>query len=169
MKISEFTYGGVQLRYNPETGECWGAFQNGVWKLLLPTENGYTRLWAGGKARYLHRIIAEVFLNGGKPLTPQQEVDHIQQADGSPAQDRLSNLRIVSRSQNLKNQRISRNNTSGYKGVSLQKSTSKWQAKIMSCGRRKHLGTFTTAEAAALAYDKAAKELHGEFAKLNFN
>ena len=169
MEISEFTYGGVQLRYNPETGECWRAFQNGVWKLLLPAKSRYTHLWAGGKDRYIHRIIAEVFLNGGKPLTRQQDVDHIKQVDGSHAQDRLSNLRIVSRSQNLKNQAVRSTNTSGYKGVSFYKPTNRWAARITSCGRAKHLGYFSTPEAAALAYDKAAKELHGEFAQLNFN
>ena len=167
--VTEFTYGGVQLRYNSETGECWRAFQNGVWKLLLPTSNRYTNLWAGGKDRHLHRIIAEVFLNGGKPLTATQQVDHIKHADGSHAQDRLSNLRIVSRSQNLMNQTIRSTNTSGYKGVSLHKASGKWRADITSCGRCKYLGSFTTPEAAALAYDKAAKVLHGEFAKLNFD
>ena len=167
--ITEFTYRDVSLKYNPETGECWRAFQNSVWKLLLPAKNGYTRLWAGNRLYKLHRIIAEVFLNAGKPLTPQQDVDHIQPADGSHAQDRLSNLRIASRSQNLMNQTIRSNNTSGYKGVSWQKTVNQWKAQIVSCGRHKYLGLFATPEAAALAYDKAAKELHGEFAQLNFN
>ena len=171
-EITEFTYRGVRLKYNPETGECWKKLRVSGWKLITPGNNGgvYTQLTICGKHCRLHRIIAEVFLNGGKPLTAtQQDVDHIQQADGSHAQDRLSNLRIASRSQNLMNQRIYRNNTSGYKGVYWDKTTGKWAARIMSQGRRKFLGSFTTPEAAALAYDKAAKELHGEFAKLNFN
>ena len=167
--ITEFTYRDVSLKYNPETGECWRAFQNSVWKLLLPAKNGYTRLWAGNRLYKLHRIIAEVFLNAGKPLTPQQDVDHIKRADGSHAQDRLSNLRIASRSQNLMNQTIRSDNKSGYKGVSLHKASGKWKAQIMSGGRLKHLGYFSTPEDAALAYDKAANELHGEFARLNFS
>ena len=171
MEISEFNYRGVQLRYNPETGECWRKLSAGRWRLITPGKQAgvYTVIGICGRLFKLHRIIAEIFLNAGKPLTAQQEVDHKEQADGSHAQDRLSNLRIVSRSQNLMNQRINRNNTSGYKGASLHKHSGKWHAKIGSCGRRKSLGYFSTPEAAALAYDKAAKELHGEFAELNFN
>ena len=171
MKISEFIYGGVQLRYNPETGECWRKLRVSGWRLITPgtQREGYTIIGICGRLFNLHRIIAEVFLNAGKPLTLQQEVDHIQQVDGSHAQDQLSNLRIVSRSQNSMNKGCSRNNTSGYKGISLRKASGKWRAEIMSQGRSKYLGLFTTPEAAALAYDKAAKTLHGEFAELNFN
>ena len=170
MNLQEFIYSGVQLRYNPETGECWRKWDNGRWSLITPgTQYGYTMLGICGKTCTLHRIIAEVFLNDGKPLNPQQQVDHRERADGSHAQDRLSNLRIASRSQNGGNRGCPSNNTSGYKGVSLHKTARKWRADIVSCGRHKYLGLFTTPEAAALAYDIAAKKLHGEFAKQNFN
>ena len=171
MQITSFTYRGVSLKYSPETGECWRKLSAGRWKLITPGNNGgiYTCLDICGRTCRLHRIIAEVFLNDGKPLTATQQVDHIQHADGSHTQDRLSNLRVASSSQNGMNQRIARNNTSGYKGVSWEKKANKWRATIVSCGRTKYLGYFPTAEAAALAYDKAAKELHGEFAELNFN
>ena len=170
-EITEFTYRGVNLKYNPETGECWRQLQNGVWQLFTPgTDRGvYTAITICGTFFRLHRIIAEVFLNGGKPLTTQQHVDHKEHIDGSHWQDRLSNLRIVSRSQNGMNRCSQSNNTSGYKGVSFYKPTGKWRAKIMRQGRTKYLGYFPTAEAAASAYDLAAKNLHGEFANLNFN
>ena len=169
-RITKFTYLGVNLKYNPETGECWRKLRVSGWKLITPgTQYRYTCLRICGKTLYLHRIIAEVFLNDGKPLTTQQDVDHIKHADGSHAQDRLSNLRIASRSQNLMSRGSQCNNTSGYKGVYFSKPTGKWRAKISTCGRLKCLGYFSTPEAAALAYDKAAKNLHGEFAKLNFN
>ena len=129
----------------------------------------YTQLKIGTRVEKLHRIIAEVFLNGGKPLTTTQQVDHIKHADGSHAQDRLSNLRIASHGQNVVNRGCLSTNKSGYKGVSLDKSTGKWKAQVMSCGRFRYLGYFTTPEDAALAYDKAVKELHGEFARLNFS
>lgn len=54
------------------------------------------------------------------------------------------------------------------KGVSWNKRREKWQADIGMSGKRKRLGRFNTAEEAARAYDEAAKELHGEFARLNF-
>ena len=169
MKISEFTYAGVQLRYNPETGECWRKLSAGRWRLILPGADAgiYTRFTICGKPCRLHRLIAEVFLNGGKPLTATQQVDHIKRADGSHAQDALSNLRIATSSQNAMNRRPRAN--SKYKGVYWHKTSGKWQAEITSQDRYKFLGSFTTPEAAALAYDEAARELHGEFAKLNFN
>ena len=170
-ETTEFNYRGTQLRYNPETGECWRKLSAGGWKLIKPgTEAGVdTRFKICGKLYRLSRIIAEVFLNGGKPLTPKQEAGHIKRADGSHAQDRLSNLRIVSRSQNLTNQSIRSTNTSGYKGVSWQKNAGKWKAQVVSKGKTRYLGLFTTPEAAASAYDEVAKELHGEFARLNFS
>jgi hypothetical protein len=169
--ITEFNYCGVQLRYNPATGECLRELMAGEWKLITPGNKAgiYTHLKICGRNCKLHRLIAEVFLNGGKPLLPTQQIDHIKPADGSHAQDRLSNLRIVSNSQNLMNQRLKSSNKSGYKGVSWNKTANKWQAQITSYGRRRYLGYFTTPEAAALAYDQAAKLLNGEFAKLNFN
>ena len=164
----EFNYYGVSLRYNSDSGKCWRKIESKGWKLITPgTEKGYTCFSAKGRNLKLHRVVAEVFINGGNPLTPQQDVDHIKQADGSHAQDSLSNLRICSRSQNLMNQRIACNNKSGYKGVSLHKPANKWTATISSCGRRKHLGYFTTPEAAALAYNVAASNYFGEFAFLN--
>ena len=169
--ITEFIYKNVNLRYNPETGECWRQLILGRWKLITPGTGkyGYTYVSLGYASGCLHRILAEVFLNEGIPLTGHQHVDHSKPADGSHAQDKLSNLRIVSHQQNMLNQRLSSNNKSGYKGVSWSKAANKWQAQITSYGRRKCLGVFTTPEAAALAYDKAAKLLNGEFAKLNFN
>ena len=115
----------------------------------------------------LHRIIAEVFLNSGKPLTPQQDVDHAEHVDGSHAQDSLNNLRICSRSENLRNQQLSGNNTSGFKGVCWNKPTSKWRARIVISGKLQHLGCYHTPEAAAKAYDTAAIQHFGEFACTN--
>lgn len=168
--FTEFSYRGVQLRYNPETGECLRELMVGGWNLITPGNSVgiYTQLTICGRNCKLHRLIAEVFLNGGKPLLPTQQIDHIEPADGSHTQDRLSNLRIVSNSQNSMNQRLKSSNTSGYKGVCWAARESKWKASIMYLGRTKSLGYFQTAEEAARAYDKAARELHGEFARLNY-
>ena len=58
--------------------------------------------------------------------------------------------------------------TSEFKGVSRDKDLQKWRAEITAHRKHKHLGTFESEVDAAKAYDKAAIELHGEFAKLNF-
>ena len=115
----------------------------------------------------LHRIIAEVFLNAGKPLTAQQQVDHREHVDGSHGQDRLSNLRICSRRENSWNMRLFSTSTSGYKGVSWNKLANKWQVKIMISGKLQWIGCFTSPEAAAKVYDEAAIQHCGEFALTN--
>ena len=164
-----FIYQEVPLAYSPETGMCWRANKlTGNWKLVAPgTSRGYTVLGIGGRNVLLHRIVAEVLLNAGKPLTAQQDVDHAEQVDGSHLQDRLINLRICSRSENMRNQQLSGNNTSGYKGVSWNKPNSKWRARIVISGKTQHLGCYHTPEAAAEAYDTAAIQHYGEFALTN--
>ena len=165
-----FVYQEVPLAYSPETGMCWRVDKRtGNWNLVTPgTLNGkYTQLKIGSLQLQLHRIVAEVFLNAGKPLTSQQEVDHILHVDGSHWQDRLDNLRICSRSENSRNQRLKSNNSSGFKGVCWDKQSGKWIAQILISSRQQRLGYFTTPEAAAEAYDAAAISHFGEFALTN--
>jgi len=165
-----FVYQDVPLAYSPGTGMCWRVnSRNGNWNLVTPgtLKGAYTGLRIGANIFNLHRIVAEIFLNAGKPLTAQQEVDHKEQVDRSHWQDRLANLRICSRSENQQNQKLSGRNTSGYKGVSWKKSTGKWRAAIVISGKLQHLGYFQTPESAAEAYDAAAIHHFGEFACTN--
>lgn len=94
-----------------------------------------------------------------------QQVDHI---NGNKLDNRKSNLRICSHSENLRNQRKPKDNKSGFKGVSWHKGAKRWCAEIRSNGKRHHLGYFDTAEDAAKAYDIAATLIHGDYARLNF-
>ena len=94
-------------------------------------------------------------------------VDHI---NGDGLDNRRSNLRVVTQAQNTKNRSKQRSATSSpYKGVSWHKHKqhNKWSAYITANGHRKHLGYFSDPVDAAKAYDSAARELFGEFAKLN--
>lgn len=79
--------------------------------------------------------------------------------------NRISNLREATRSQNAMNARKQRDNTSGFKGVSRWRG--KWQAKIQRDGKQRFLGAFSTPQDAALAYKNAAINLHGEFARVS--
>lgn len=92
-------------------------------------------------------------------------VDHVNR-DG--LDNRRANLRPATKSQNAMNARIRSDNTSGFKGVTLTRSTRRWRALIVVDGRREHLGYFDDAAEAARAYDRAALDLFGEFARLNF-
>ena len=97
-------------------------------------------------------------------LDDGQQCDH---EDRNGLNNSRSNLRVATRSQNARNKRMSRNNTSGFKGVYFNKHKQRWQAQIVVNGKRRFLGRFATPEAGAVAYDVAAKRLHGEFAATN--
>lgn len=81
--------------------------------------------------------------------------------------NRKENLRICTLGENVKNTRKYSNNTSGYKGVSWSKFANKWRAQIKKDNKKIHLGYFDDKHEANVAYCKAAKELHGEFASPN--
>ena len=91
-------------------------------------------------------------------------VDHI---NGNPLDNRKSNLRICTQAENLRNQRKTHAQRSArYKGVSITRN-GKWRARITLNQKWYSLGHYATPEEAAVAYNEAAKELHGEYACLN--
>jgi hypothetical protein len=98
-------------------------------------------------------------------LTGWELVDHV---DSDGLNNRRANLRPATHSENQQNRRMAENNTSGYKGVSFDKSKGRWRAAIKLNGRTINLGRFADPTAAASAYDAAALDLFGEFARLNF-
>ncbi len=69
--------------------------------------------------------------------------------------------------ENSRSQKTRSNNTSGYKGVYWEKQLKKWRARIKVNYQGVHLGVFSDKEEAAKAYNAAALEYFGEFAKLN--
>ena len=125
-------------------------------------ERGYVRVGISGETYAVHRIIFA--MRHGIELSPDIEIDHI---DKNPSNNRIDNLRLATTSQNMHNRAKSRNSTSGYKGAFWNKRDRKWRAQITLKNKQLHLGYFNTPEQAALAYNEAAKRLHGEFAYLN--
>jgi hypothetical protein len=104
----------------------------------------------------MHRLIM------GLARGDRREVDHI---NGNTLDNRRHNLRICDHRENVRNRRLGRDNTSGYKGVTFSKGKGKWQAQIAFDGRRRHLGYFSDPQIAHAAYCASARELHGEFAR----
>jgi hypothetical protein len=106
------------------------------------------------KPVYMHRFIMQA--------PKGMDVDHI---NGNPLDNRKENLRVCTHSENKRNTKKFKNNTTGYKGVSIKKD--KFQVKISHDYKQVHIGLFNTVEEAVKAYNEAALKYHGEFARLN--
>lgn len=107
---------------------------------------------------YLHRLVLERII--GRELQPNEYTDHI---NHDRSDNRRSNLRLVTRRQNILNN--SPFAKSGFKGVYA--SGSGWVARLTHKGDRKYLGYFKDPTDAAVAYDNAVLKLNGEYAYTN--
>ena len=105
---------------------------------------------------YMHRVIL-----GAKP---GEQCDHL---NWNGVDNRRANLRLCTQSQNNQN-KPKRRGSSRYLGVEWDTRRDKWAARIRGGGTRRWLGYFHNEDDAAKAYDRAARELFGEFACLNF-
>jgi hypothetical protein len=121
----------------------------------------YATAWVPG-ANPKKKITLHGLLMGGV------RVDH---HDGDGLNNTRINLRPCTQQQNLRNTRKRESSASRFKGVTFQKDRAgharPWLAQIKS-DKKKNLGRYATEEEAAQAYDSAARELFGEFAKTNF-
>lgn len=116
----------------------------------------YAFTTSDGRRVAMHRLI----------LAPTQGllVDHI---NGDGLDNRRANLRLCTPAQNRANCRPPYSRRHALRGVQAA-GRGRYRAAIGNGGRFRQLGTFDTAEEAALAYDAAAREAFGEFARLNF-
>jgi hypothetical protein len=122
------------------------------------------RTWSGhwyaktnSGALTMHRLI----------MRPQvdEEIDHI---DGNGLNNQRANLRVCQSWQNKGNSEKSPGKSSKYKGVCWDKSRNKWIVHIHRENKQFFLGRFDDEREAAQAYDRAAKEHFGEFARTNY-
>lgn len=105
---------------------------------------------------YMHRVIMNA--------PAEKQVDH---RNGNGLDNTRSNLRLASRCQNQWNRNKPEYNTSGYKGTCGR--NGRWIAQIKHQNNHYYLGRYDDPIDAAKAYDRKARELHGEFAKTNFS
>ena len=134
----------VRLARRTEIGAVAGTINN----------RGYIIITLYGK-RYLAHRLAWLHIHGEFPL---ESIDHI---NGNVADNKLSNLRNVTQSANMQNQRNPRSdNTSGFLGVTYSKRNNKWQASIKLHGKNKTIGLYKTAELAHQAYLEVKRQLH---------
>jgi hypothetical protein len=130
------------------------------WKWFC-SSGGYAvrSVWANGKVQaiYMHREI--VGAGSG------QVVDH---KDGNRVNNQRSNLRGCTSLNNNANRKKSKGKSSQYKGVSyFALSPHHWMTRIKKKNKQVFIGYFENERHAALAYDLWAKDLHGEYARLN--
>lgn len=156
------------LDYNLETGVFTWKYRNDVpkeWNTRRAgsiagrtDKRGYITITIYKRHFYAHRL-AWLWMTGE---CPYDDVDH---RDRNPSNNKWSNLRRGSRTQNHGNRAISPKNTSGFKGVSLFKRDGTWRSQIQINGENIHLGYYLTPEKAHEVYMKAAKKYFGEFAR----
>ena len=168
------------FHYNSETGEfVWkqrdaSMFSNG--KISAETKakrfntryagksatvnhsNGYKNVSVMGYSFIRAHRVAWAIFHGAWPT---DDVDHI---NGDREDNRIANLRLATRSENLRNKRKFPKNKSGYVGVSFYKERGNWNAKIGVNGKYINLGYFSTKEEAAKARAEAEKKYWGEYA-----
>lgn len=131
--------------------DIWYAVHSKAAPRTIPNKQGKTTV------TYMHRLIMAA--------SAGEEVDHI---NHNGIDNQKNNLRKCTGAQNIKNYTKSKNKKSSiYKGVSYYKRVKKWQASICCDNKPTWLGHFKTEVEAAIAYNEAAKRLHGEFAHLN--
>lgn len=107
------------------------------------------------KKSYSAHILAWIYMTGKKPNI---DIDH---KNNNKVDNRFSNLRLATESQNVGNSKMRKNNKSGLKGIF--KSKRKWRALGSKGGKKSHLGYFDCPAAAHFAYVIWAHKSYGEF------
>lgn len=156
----------VALAYDPTTGLitwkgdrfCWNGRRkhcaSGAEAGTL-RRDGYRSIFIDGKSFLAHRV-AWLLAHGA---WPDGDIDHI---DGNRQNNRIENLRDVSRRTNLQNRRAagSHRKHGSLLGAAWHASTGKWRALIKHEGRQVSLGYFATEQEAHVAYVEAKRRLH---------
>jgi hypothetical protein len=160
MAMPELTQSALKelLHYDPDTGVFRWAKKPSKnisvgSKAGSPHCKGYTAIGIN-KERHLAHRLAWLYVYGEMP---SNVIDHINR---DRSDNRITNLRPVTRSENQQNHKIFSNNTSGVSGVYWSKKDKKWHARIWAGKRAKSVGYFLTIEEAKAARTKAEREFY---------
>jgi len=141
-------------------GNVFSIKSNKIIKLMF-SSHGYHVLSLGRKSHSIHRLLAKHFIPNPEN---KKYVDHI---DRNRLNNKLSNLRWVTHSENSLNVRYESIGSSKYKGVSWSKDRKKWVSNISINSKQTFIGSFDSELEAAFSYNEKAKEVQGEFAYIN--
>ena len=139
--------------YRGALGNCnnWNARYSGKPAFTAKMKNGYHIGAVAGRSLLAHRVIWAI-QNGA---WPSADIDHI---NGVRTDNRSSNLRSVTRTENLRNAKKPSTNTSGTIGVSWNERQKKWIAQIKIDGVGKFLGAFVDIEDAIQVRQNAERK-----------
>ena len=146
------------LDYNEETGVFrWKAKLSGVRVGdIAGSKNTYSQIKVDTIPYLAHRL-AWRYVTGEDP--GEFDIDH---DDRNKHNNSFINLRKATKSENISNSGLRKDNKLGIKGV--QQQGNRYVARIRKNGKRHYLGSYKTPEEAQEAYKAAALELHGEYA-----
>ena len=147
---------GVSNKCRAANCRKWNAAWAGAECFIQDNGRGYLVGMVTGKNYQAHRLAWA--LHYGE--WPKGHIDHINRVR---TDNRISNLRLASPSENRANTTANGGMYSSLKGVSFHKGNGRWISSIRFNGRRQHLGYFDTPEAAAEAYKAASLERHASF------
>ena len=120
--------------------------------------DGYSVIAYGKSHLMIHRVVWTMF---NRQMVKGEDIDHI---NGNRGDNRIENLRLCSRADNLKNAQRRKDNTSGIKGIGFHALSKKWRARISIDGKQIYLGLFNSLEEAECAIVKVRAKAHGKFA-----
>jgi len=140
---------------DPDIAERYRA-----WSWRIRDRRGYVVLRKGRVRLSLHRAVCQP--------TRRQQVDHVYSKlpDGKVYNWRTA-LRVCRPARNAQHRRKGSRGSSRYRGVWWDAARQRWRAQIRAFGKLFSLGRFERERDAALAYDRAARRRHGQFAVLN--
>src|SRR3990167_10490582 len=153
-----------RLKYDPLTGEfTWLVAPKGSWASVGDLAGGHhpkghRLIGIFGKFYKAYRL-AFLYMTGEFPL---EEIDH---RDCDPSNNIWDNLRTCSHGENQQNKGISKNNSSGAKGVHFHKTNKRWEASVTHLGKQHYLGSYDNLELAELVATEARDKYHGQFAR----
>lgn len=150
-----------RLWIDPEQGKVyWRDTRREAFNTLH--HGGYLHGRFGKQTYMAHRVIWGLHFN----VSDFSELDHI---NLDKTNNRISNLRLVTRRQNVLNRPVFKGSSSPYKGVSWCNVMNKWRVRaVNSTGETVLLGYHDDELEGALVYDNFAVMEHGDYARLNF-